>query len=64
MGQGIYLAGGYEGGSVWSPERNSILRQDGVAGILLNTPLGVLTLGGAIGDAGHRKVFFTLGRFF
>lgn len=64
LGQGIYLAAGYEGGSVWSPERTSILRQDGVFGVLVNTPIGVLTLGGAIGDAGHRKVFFTLGKFF
>lgn len=64
IGHGIYFATGYEAGSIWSPERTSILRQDGVAGLLLNTPVGVLTLGAAVGDAGHRKVFFTLGRFF
>jgi NTE family protein len=28
------------------------------------TPLGSITLGGAIGDAGRRKIFFTFGRLF
>jgi NTE family protein len=64
LGHGLYIAGGYEAGSVWSPERTAILRQDGFTGVLLNTPVGVLTFGGAVGDAGHRKVFFTLGRVF
>lgn len=64
LGQGIYLTGGYEAGEVWSPERRSFLRQDGVAGLLLNTPVGALTVGGAVGDAGRRKVFFTFGKLF
>ncbi len=63
-GHGVYLATGYEAGSVWSPEQRSLLRQDGILGILLNTPIGVATLGGSVGDASHRKVFFTLGRLF
>jgi NTE family protein len=61
LGQGVYLTSGYEAGSVWSPEQRSFLRQDGILGILVNTPIGVITTGGSIGDAGHRKVFFTLG---
>jgi len=64
LGQGIYLTTGYEAGSVWSPEHRSFLRQDGILGILVNTPIGVVTTGGSIGDAGRRKVFFTLGRLF
>jgi NTE family protein len=64
IGEGVYLTGGYEAGNVWSPEARSILRQDGFGGLLLSTPLGALTLGGALGDAGHRKVFFTFGRLF
>jgi NTE family protein len=64
IGEGVYLTGGYEAGNVWSPEAHSILRQDGFGGLLLSTPLGALTLGGAIGDAGHRKIFFTFGRLF
>ena len=64
LGQGVYFISGYEAGSVWSPERPSFLRQDGLAGVLLNTPLGALTVGGSVGDAAHRKIFFTLGKLF
>lgn len=64
LGQGLYAVFGYEAGEIWSPENRAILRQDGTAGLLANTPLGVITVGGAVGDAGHRKVFITLGRLF
>ena len=63
-GQGVYLAGGYEAGSIWSPEERSILREDGFAGVLVSTPFGAATLGAAVGDAGHRKLFFTFGKLF
>ena len=64
IGQGVYAVFSYEGGEVWSPEHPAVLRQDGTVGILAATPLGAITLGGAIGDAGRRKVFFTFGRLF
>jgi NTE family protein len=64
LGDGLYITGAYEGGEVWSPERPAFLRQDGVLGVLAATPLGSITLGGAIGDAGRRKFFFTFGRLF
>ena len=64
LGQGLYFTVVYEGGSVWSPEQPSFLRQDGVAGFVAATPLGAITVGGSVGDAGRRKVFFTFGRLF
>jgi NTE family protein len=64
MGQGLYGILGYEAGEIWSPETQAILRQDGLAGLLANTPIGLFTFGVSAGDAGHRKVFFTLGRWF
>jgi NTE family protein len=64
LGDGLYITGAYEAGEVWSPERPALLRQDGVLGVLAATPLGSITLGGAIGDAGRRKFFFTFGRLF
>jgi NTE family protein len=64
LGQGIYALIGYEAGEVWSPERPAFLRQDGTAGLVGNTPLGLVTFGVSIGDAGRRKVFFTIGRWF
>jgi NTE family protein len=64
LGQGLYGLVGYEAGEVWSPEQRAFLRQDGTFGLVSNTPLGLITIGGSVGDAGHRKVFLTLGRWF
>jgi NTE family protein len=64
LGQGLYLFTGYEAGEIWSPEARAILRQDGDAGLLAATPVGTISIGGAVGDAGHRKFFFTVGRLF
>ena len=63
-GQGIYGIIGYEAGETWSPEASAILRQDGTAGVVAATPFGAISFGVSIGDAGHRKVFFTLGHLF
>ena len=64
LGEGLYVSAAYEGGEIWSPESRAFLRQDGLLGLLAATPVGSITLGGAIGDAGHRKIFFTFGRLF
>ena len=64
LGQGLYGLLGYEAGEVWSPEQRAVLRQDGTIGLVGNTPIGILTFGVSVGDAGHRKVFFTIGRWF
>jgi NTE family protein len=64
LGHGLYGVLSYEAGEVWSPEARSTLRQDGVTGLVANTPLGLITFGISVGDAGHRKVFVTLGRWF
>ena len=64
LGQGLYAVFGYEAGEVWSPEARAILRQDGSLGLLAATPLGSISIGGSVGDAGHRKLFITVGRLF
>jgi NTE family protein len=64
LGQGLYTVLAYEGGEIWSPESRAILRQDGIAGLVGSTPIGVITIGASVGDAGHRKLFVTLGRWF
>lgn len=63
-GQGLYAIIGYEAGEIWSPEARAILREDGTAGLVAATPFGTISFGVSIGDAGHRKVFFTIGRLF
>jgi NTE family protein len=37
---------------------------DGVGGLIVNTIFGPVLIGGAIGDAGHHRFFFSLGRVF
>jgi NTE family protein len=64
LGQGLYATFGYEAGEIWSPEARAILRQDGTLGLLAATPLGSISIGGSVGDAGHRKFFITIGRMF
>jgi NTE family protein len=64
IGHGLYGVFGYEAGEIWSPQTNAILRQDGFTGLVANTPIGLFTFGGSVGDAGHRKIFVTLGRWF
>jgi len=64
LGQGLYGFFGYEAGEIWSPETNAILRQDGMAGLVANSPIGLLSVGASVGAAGRRKVFVTLGRWF
>jgi NTE family protein len=64
FGQGLYGVVGYEAGEIWSPESHAILRQDGTLGLVAATPFGAISVGGSVGDAGHRKVFITVGRLF
>jgi NTE family protein len=64
LGQGLYAVFGYEAGEIWSPESRTILRQDATAALLAAPPLGSVSIGGSVGDAGHRKFFITIGRLF
>ena len=64
LGQSIYLAAAYEAGQMRVPKGPTITRQDILFGVVAETPLGVITLAPAIGDAGHRKFQFTLGKLF
>jgi NTE family protein len=64
FGQGVYATIAYEVGDVWSPQARTTLRQDSLAGVVAATPFGVITVAGAAGDAGRRKIFFSLGRLF
>jgi hypothetical protein len=55
---------GYESGRAWWPSQPIIEWQDGILGFVADTPLGAASLTGAIGDASHRKVVFSVGRLF
>ena len=64
LGQSIYLGLAYEAGQMRIPDAPTITRQDVLFGLVAETPLGVITLAPAIGDDGHRKFQFTLGKLF
>ena len=64
LGQSIYLGVGYEAGQMHAPGTPTTTRQDIYFGIIAETPLGAITLAPAIGDDGHRKFTFTLGKLF
>ena len=64
FGQGVYATVAYEVGDAGSAQTHTALRQDGLAGLVAATPFGVITVAGSVGDAGRRKIFFSLGRLF
>jgi NTE family protein len=70
IGSGLYLDVHYEiakpYGLLMAPtlQKESTLPMDGVVGVIAETFLGPVSLGGSLGDAGHRKWFFQLGRVF
>jgi NTE family protein len=64
LGQSIYVGTAYEAGQMRSPFAPTVTRQDVYVGVVAETPFGVISFGPAIGDAGRRKLVFTLGRFF
>jgi NTE family protein len=64
LGQSIYVGAAYEAGQMHAPNSPTITRQDVLFGIVAETPLGVITVMPAIGDDGHRKFVFTLGKLF
>jgi NTE family protein len=64
IGTKVYLNGVYEVGKMWGPLVASRLPMDGAVGIVMETILGPLAVGGSIGDRGHQKWYFQVGRIF
>jgi NTE family protein len=64
LGQSLYLGVSYEAGQIYAPGVPTITRQDVLFGVVAETPLGIITLAPSVGDSGHRKFVFTLGKFF
>ena len=64
LGEGVYFNGLFEVGKVFAPPFKSQVPGDMSASIVINTIFGPLSVGGAVGTAGHQRVFFRLGRLF
>jgi len=63
LGKKVYAVGAYEIGKMYGAA-GSDLPDDVAAGFLAETALGPFFIGGSVGDSGHRKWFFQLGRVF
>jgi NTE family protein len=64
LGNSLYVGGFYEAGQMRSPDGPTITEQDVFFGLVAETPLGVVSIGPAIGTNNERKLVFTIGKFF
>ncbi|HWY44110.1 MAG TPA: patatin-like phospholipase family protein [Candidatus Sulfotelmatobacter sp.] len=64
VGKKIYATASFEFGKMYGFANQSKFPNDVSAGIVAQTALGPIFLGGSVGDSGHEKWFFQLGRVF
>ena len=64
VGKKVYVVGSYEIGKMYGTIDTTAFPNDVSAGFLAQTALGPFFIGGSVGDSGHRKWFFQLGRVF
>jgi NTE family protein len=65
VGKQVYAIGYGEVGKIYGdPFRAPKLSGDAAAGLLAETAFGPIFIGGSVGDSGHSKWFFQLGRVF
>jgi len=64
FGGGIYAVTMFEIGKMYNAPGVSKLPTDGAAGVIAQTALGPVFVGGSVGDTGHATWFFSLGRVF
>lgn len=64
LGKKIYAIGSYETGKMYGFPQQTAFPNDVAAGVLAETAFGPLVIGGSLGDSGHRKWYFQLGRVF
>jgi len=64
LGGGLYAVTMYEVGKMYNAPGVSKLPTDGAAGMIMQTVLGPVFVGGSVGDTGHATWFFSLGRVF
>ncbi|HLX84285.1 MAG TPA: patatin-like phospholipase family protein [Terriglobales bacterium] len=64
VGKRVYAVGSYEFAKMYGSPGESGFPNDVEAGVVAETALGPLFIGGSVGDSGHQKWFFQLGRVF
>ena len=64
IGHKTYLTAAYELAQVHRTSSASRLPNDGSVGLVLETLFGPVFIGGSLGDSGHHRVYFSLGKLF
>ena len=64
VGKRVFVIGSYEFAKMYGAPNESKFPNDVAAGVLAETVIGPLFVGGSVGDTGHHKWFFQLGRVF
>jgi NTE family protein len=64
LGSNLYVGSIFELGQMRAPDAANITRFDFSFGLVAETPLGVISIAQAFGNAGERKLVFTIGRLF
>ncbi len=64
LGTNLYAGLIFEYGQMRAPDAATINRYDVSFGIVAETPLGVISIAPAFGNAGERKLVFTIGKLF
>jgi NTE family protein len=64
LGKKIYAIGSYEFAKMYGSPVQSGFPNDFTGGVLAETAFGPLVIGGSVGDSGHHKWYFQLGRVF
>jgi NTE family protein len=64
LGKKVYAVGSYEIGKMYGVTTGTEFPNDVALGFLAETAVGPFFIGGSVGDSGHRKWFFQLGRVF
>ncbi len=64
MGRQVYVTGSADIGKLCNDPNAPRLSGDGTVGLIAITAVGPLFIGGSVGDTGHQKWFFRLGRAF
>jgi NTE family protein len=65
IGDKAFLTSAYEIGKAYGPQQAQYhLPMDVAAALVMETFLGPVSIGGSVGDTGHRKWYFQIGRIF
>ena len=64
VGKKVYAVGTFEFAKMYGFKNESGFPCDVAAGLLAETAVGPFLIGGSVGDSGHRKWFFQLGKVF